>query len=96
MNRTYLSRWANMRLAHIKENRPQLYESLQNENRLMDYLMKFEMQAQSMLMVIQEQMREADGITGELKRANPLEWVCRMNNVRNRAEEIIIIELVNE
>lgn len=96
MNRTNLGRWANMRLAFIKENRPQLYESLQNENRLMDYLLEFETQAQRTLTATEEQMRKAEKTTEELKRENPLEWVRRMNNVRSRAEEITITELVNE
>lgn len=96
MNRTNLGRWANMRLAFIKENRPQLYESLQNENRLMDYLLEFETQAQRTLTATEEQMRKAEKTTEELKRENPLEWVRRMNNVRSCAEEITITELVNE
>lgn len=96
MNLTNLGRWANMRLAFIKENRPQRYESLQKENRLMDYLLEFETQAQRVLTAAEEQMRKDDEITEELKQANPLKWVRRMNNVRSRAEEIIIPELVNE
>lgn len=96
MNLTNLGRWANMRLVYIKENRLQLYESLQKENHLIDYLMKFETQAQRALTAAEEQMRKDEEITEELKRANPLEWVRRMNNVRSCAEEIIITELVNE
>ena len=41
-------------------------------------------------------MRQAEGITEELKRQDQLEWVCRMNNIRSRAEEVVTVELVYE
>ena len=41
-----------------------------------------------------EQMKAAEGVTEELKAQNQLEWVGRMNNIRNRAEEIINSELI--
>ena len=40
------------------------------------------------------QMQEAEGVTEALKAADPLGWVRRMNSIRNRAEEIILTELV--
>ena len=51
---------------------------------------------QSLLILTEEQMRHAEGITEELKRQDQLEWVCRMNNIRSRAEEIVTEELVYE
>ncbi len=44
--------------------------------------------------LIMEQMKAAEGVTEELKAQNQLEWVGRMNNIRNRAEEIINSELI--
>ena len=75
-----LGRWANMRFEFIKQHRPQLYQSLLKET----------------LILTEEQMRQAEGITDELKRQDQLEWVCRMNNIRSRAEEIVMAELVYE
>ena len=97
-NMTYndLGRWANMRLAFIKQYRPQLYQSLLKENRLHSYLVEFDRQVRDTLILTEEQMRQAEGITEELKRKDQLEWVCRMNNIRNRAEEIVTDELVYE
>ena len=97
-NMTYndLGRWANMRLAFIKQYRPQLYQSLLKENRLHSYLVEFDRQVRDTLILTEEQMRQAEGITEELKRKDQLEWVCRMNNIRNRAEEIVTVELVYE
>lgn len=48
------------------------------------------------LILTEKQMRQTEEITKELKRQDQLEWVCRMNNIRNRAEEIVTNELVYE
>ena len=91
-----LGRWANIRLAFIKQHRSQLYQGLLKENKLHSYLVEFDRQVQDTLILTEEQMRQAEGITDELKRQDQLEWVCRMNNIRSRAEEIVTNELVYE
>ena len=91
-----LGRWANMRLTFIKQHRLQLYQSLLKENKLNSYLAEFERQVRDTLILTEEQLRQAEGITEELKRKDQLEWVCRMNNIRSRAEEIVMAELVYE
>ena len=91
-----LGRWANMRFEFIKQHRPQLYQSLLKENKLHSYLVEFDRQLQDTLILTEEQMCKAEGITEELKRQDQLEWVCRMNNIRSRAEEIVTNELVYE
>lgn len=96
MTYTDLGRWANMRLAFIKQHRPQLYESLLKENRLHSYLAEFDRQVRDTLILTEEQMRQAEGITEELKLKDQLEWVCRMNDICSRAEEIVTAELVYE
>ncbi|WP_455495469.1 TnpV protein [Gemmiger sp.] len=91
-----LGRWANMRLTFIKQHRPQLYQSLLKENKLNSYLAEFERQVRDTLILTEEQLRQAGGITEELKRKDQLEWVRRMNNISSRAEEIVMAELVYE
>lgn len=91
-----LGRWATMRLTFIKQHCPQLYQSLLKENKLNSYLAEFERQVRDTLILTEEQLRQAEGITEELKRKDQLEWVCRMNNIRSRAEEIVMAELVYE
>lgn len=91
-----LCRWANMRLEFIKQYRPQLYQNLLKENKLHSYLVEFDRQVQDTLILTEEQMRQTEGITEKLKRQDQLEWVCRMNNIRSRAEEIVTDELVYE
>ena len=58
------------------------------------YLADLNEQAEERLDLIVEQMKAAEGVTEELKAQNQLEWVGRMNNIRNRAEEIINSELI--
>lgn len=91
-----LGRWANIRLAFIKQYRQQLYQNLLKENRLHSYLAEFDRQVRDTLILTEEQLRQAEGITEELKRKDQLEWVCRMNNIRSRAEEIVVSELIEE
>ena len=57
---------------------------------------EFDRQVRDTLILTEEQMRQTEGITEELKRQDQLEWVCRMNNIRSRAEEIVTNELVYE
>ena len=51
-------------------------------------------QAQERFELIEAQMRSAEGVTEDLKAQNPMEWVRRANNIRNRAQEIVLNELV--
>ena len=57
---------------------------------------EFGLQVRDTLILTEEEMRQTEGITEELKRQDQLEWVCRMNNIRSRAEEIVTAELVYE
>ena len=58
------------------------------------YLADLNEQAEERLDLIIEQMKAAEEVTEEMKARNQLEWVERMNNIRNRAEEIINSELI--
>ena len=91
-----LGRWANMRFEFIKQHRPQLYHSLLKKIKLHSYLVEFDRQVRDTMIQTEEQMRQSEGITEELKRQDQLEWVCRMNNIRSRAEEIVTAELIYE
>ena len=91
-----LGRWANMRFEFIKQHRPQPYQSQLKENKLNSYLAEFVRQVRDTMIQTEEQMRQSEGITEELKRQDQLEWVCRMNNIRSRAEEIVTAELIYE
>ena len=61
---------------------------------LWTYLADLNEQAQERLDIIMEQMKTAEGVTEELKRTHQMEWVQRCNNIHNRAEEIVLHEMI--
>ena len=79
---------------YLKEEHSAWYSSLILTGKLWTYLADLNEQAEERLDLIIEQMKAAEGVTEELKAQNQLEWVGRMNNIRNRAEEIIKGELI--
>ena len=89
-----IGRWGRMHLEYIKEHRPTLYSNLLLSGNLWAYLADLNGQAQARLDVIMAQMQEMEGITENLKRTNQMEWVRAMNSIRNRAEEIILHEMI--
>ena len=64
------------------------------EGKLWKYLADIDIQAQQMLDTLIEQMKNAEGVTEQLKDENQIEWVCRMQNIEARAREIVATELI--
>ena len=89
-----IGRWGRMHRDYIKEYRPVLYNNLLLSGKLWTYLAILNEQAQARLDLIMAQMQQMEGITENLKRTNQMEWVRDMNSIRNRAEEIIIHEMI--
>ena len=87
-------RWGRLHKRYLKEHHPIRYNQLLLSGELGSYLAKLDKQAEEQLALIIRQMQEADGVTEALKAADQLEWVRRMNSIRNRAEEIIKTELI--
>ena len=79
---------------YLKEHYPIRYNQLLLSGELGGYLAKLDKQAEEQLALTIRQMQESEGVTEALKAADQLEWVSRMNNIRNRAEEIIKTELI--
>ena len=89
-----IGRYRRLHRDYLKEKHPVRYSSLILTGKLWAYLADLNEQAEERLDLIIEQMKAAEGVTEELKARNQLEWVGRMNNIRNRAEEIIRSELI--
>ena len=89
-----IGRYGRLRREYLKQEHPARYSSLILTGKLWTYLADLNEQAEERLDLIIEQMKSAEGVTEELKAQNQLEWVGRMNNIRNRAEEIINSELI--
>ena len=87
-------RWGRLHKMYLKEQHPIRYNQLLLSGELGDYLAKLDKQAEEQLALTVQQMQEAEGVTEALKAADQLEWVHRMNSIRNRAEEIIKTELI--
>lgn len=89
-----IGRYGRLHREYLKQEHPARYSSLILTGKLWTYLADLNEQAEEWLDLIIEQMKAAEGVTEELKARNQLEWVGRMNNIRNRAEEIINSELI--
>ena len=87
-------RWGRLHKRYLKEHYPIRYNQLLLSGELGNYLAALDEQADKQLALIIRQMQEAEGVTEALKVANQLDWVRRMNSIRNRAEEIIKTELI--
>lgn len=89
-----IGKWGRMHRDYLKEYHPILYNDLILSGQLWTYLADLNEQAQKRLEVIIDQMKESEGITEELKAADQMAWVEAMNSIRNRAEKIILHEMV--
>ena len=87
-------RWGRLHKRYLKEHHPIRYNQLLLSGELGSYLAKLDKQAEEQLALIIRQMQEAEGVDEALKAADQLEWVRRMNSIRNRAEEIVKTELI--
>ena len=89
-----IGRYGRLHREYLKQEHPARYSSLILTGKLWTYLADLNEQAEKRLDLIIEQMKAAEGVTEELKARNQLEWVGRMNNIRNRAEEIVKSEMI--
>ena len=89
-----IGKWGRMHRGYLKEHRPILFNDLILSGQLWTYLADLNEQAQERLSLIVDQMKKADGVTEDLKAADQMVWVGAMNSIRNRAEEIILREMI--
>ena len=79
---------------YLKEHRRATYAMLLTSGKLNSYLADVDRQAEELFSQLVKQMAEAEGVTETLKADEPMEWVGRMNNIRNRATEIVNAEII--
>ena len=89
-----IGKWGRMHRDYLKEHRPILYNDLILSGQLWTYLADLDEQAQERLSLIVDQMKASEGVTEELKVADQMAWVGAMNGIQNRAEEIVLSELI--
>ena len=91
-----IGKWGRMHRDYLKGHRPIRFNDLILSGRLWTYLADLNEQAKERLSLIIEQMKASEGVTEELKATDQMAWVGAMNSIRNRAEEIILRELIYE
>lgn len=89
-----IEKYGRMHREYLREVHPARLNTLTLTGELWTYLADLNEQAQERLDTIMEQMKAAEGVTEELKRTHQMEWVQRCNNIHNRAEEIILHEMI--
>ena len=90
----HLGVWANRHRQYLKKSHKVRYYNLLTSEMLYDYLADIEEQAENMFLRLVNEFAEKENVTESLKAENAMEWVQRMNNIRNRATEIVNAELI--
>ena len=86
--------WGQRHLRYIKTERKALYTELLTCGRLNTYLADINEKATEQMLLLTEQMAEREGVTEQLKAQDQMQWVQRMNNIRDRATEIVNHDLI--
>ena len=86
--------WGQRRKHYLKTQREPIYTALLLSGKLDSHLSEVDVQAETMFFQLVKRLAEQEGVTERLKAENQMEWVGRMNGIRNRTEEIIYNELV--
>ena len=89
-----IGKWGRMHQDYLREHCPIMFNDLILSGQLWTYLADLNEQVQKRLSLIIEQMQQAEGVTEDLKAADQMAWVRSMNSIRNRAEEIILREMI--
>ena len=89
-----IGKWGNLRKSYLKQHKRVFYNTLVTNLTLHSHLSDIDEQARSMFDTLTHQMMKREGVTEELKEKNQMEWVGRMNNIKERANEIVCKELI--
>ena len=93
-SRQSIGHYGRMRKAYLEEHRPGLYTRLILSDKLYEHLAETDQVCRDRMKRMIAQMAEAEGINEKLKASDQLGWISRINNIHQRAEEIILDELV--
>lgn len=87
--------WGKRHLGYLKSHHPIIYTNLLTSCKLTTYLADIDEEANEMFYRLVKQFAKQEGVTEQLKADNQMLWVRKMNNIRNRATEIVNNELIN-
>ena len=91
-----VSMWGMRRLAYLRQHRRPIYSGMLMAGTLNAHLEEIDRAAEEMTELLMTQMAERESVTEQLKAENQMAWVQAMNSIRNRAEEIVLAELIYE
>ena len=86
--------WGQRRLRYLKQHHKVLYYNLLTSGKLHSHLADIEEQAQQLFLRLVKELAEKEGVTEQLKSADQMAWVRQMNNIRERATEVVNSEVV--
>lgn len=86
--------WGKRHLKYLKNHHPIIYTNLLTSCKLTAYLADIDRQAEDIFFQLVKQLAEKEGVTEQLKADNQMLWVRKMNNIQNRAQEIVSSELI--
>lgn len=89
-----IGRWGRMHEDYLKKNKRHVFDSMLMSGKLHSYLADIDEQARDMYDNLVEQLKVKESVTEELKEQNQLEWVQRMNNIKQMVGEIVCNELI--
>ena len=89
-----IGKYGRMRKRYLKEHRPVLFTNLLLSGELFQHLEEIDKTCEEHMELLTRKMAIREGVTEQQKAANQIEWVRRMNSIQNRAEEIVLHELV--
>ena len=89
-----LGKWGMLHKDYLQKNKKVLFTTLLTQGKLYQHCAEVENQAQQMFDNLVEQLKEAEGVTEQLKEETQFEWIQKMGNIQQRAEEIVISELI--
>ena len=89
-----IGKYGRMRRSYLKEHHPILYNNYLLEGTLFKHLAEIDQDCNERMEIVVSAMAKQEGVTEALKAADQMAWVRRINSIRNRAEEIILTELV--
>lgn len=89
-----IGKYGRMRKRYLKDHRPVLYSNLLLSGKLYEHLAEIDRACEDRLDLIIRQMKTQENVTEKLKADDQMAWVAAMNSIQNRAEEIILSELV--
>ena len=89
-----IGKYGLLRKAFLKKHRPNLYQSMLATGKLSYHLAEIDQCSNERREALLSQMTRVEGVTEALKESDPMTWIQLMNSIQNRADEIILSELV--